>query len=122
MNEFDIPILKKTYELYKEFYVYCKSFPKQDRYVLGQKCEDIIAEILQYLLSASGLPKAEKIPELDKASAKLNLLRVYIRLAKDIRALDNKKYVALQTYIDEIGRMLGGWKKSVKEVEVKASP
>ena len=34
---------------------------------------------------------------------------------KDIKSIDNKKYLALQTTIDEIGRMLGGWIKSVKE-------
>lgn len=111
MNEFDIPIFKKSYDLYKEFYICLKTFPKQDRYSLGQKSETVLTEILECLLTATGLPKAEKLPYLDKASGKLNLLRIYMRLAKDIKVMDNKKYIFFQDSVDEIGRMLGGWKK-----------
>lgn len=114
MDNFDVPIFKKSYDLYKEFYLCLKNFPKVDRYSLGQKCEVLIMEILDCLLLASGLPKTSKAPYLDTASAKLNLLRVHLRLAKDIRALDNQKYIVLQEMVDEIGRMLGGWRKSVK--------
>lgn len=114
MNEFDVPIFKKSYDLYKEFYICLKTFPKQDRYSLGQKSESLMTEILECLLTATGLPKAEKLPHLDKASGKLNILRIYIRLAKDIKAMDNKQYIFFQYSVDEIGRMLGGWKKSVQ--------
>jgi|GEM_PF-3414003 len=52
--------------------------------------------------------------QLDNASVKLNLLRVLIRLSHDTKTLDGKKYTTIQQQIDEIGRMLGGWIKSVK--------
>jgi len=52
---------------------------------------------------------------LEQTSLKLNLLRVFLRLCKEVKAIDNKKYVLLQEKIDEIGRMLGGWIKSTKE-------
>ena len=45
---------------------------------------------------------------------KIDVLRVLIRLAKEIKALDNKKYLISQECLDEIGRMLGGWIKSTK--------
>jgi len=108
---------KKSYDLYKEFYSCLKIFPKQDRYALGQKSETILMEILECLLTATGLPKAEKLPFLDKASGKLNILRIYMRLAKDIKAMDNKKYIFFQESVDEIGRMLGGWKKSIQPLQ-----
>ena len=114
MNEFDVPIFKKSYELYKEFYICVKTFPKQDRYSVGQKCELTMTELLECLLHATGMSKEKKIPYLEKASDKLNILRVYLRLAKDVKALDNKKYVFFEGSVDEIGRMLGGWKKSVQ--------
>ena len=59
--------------------------------------------------------KAEKLPILEKASVKLNFLRVFFRLMKEIKTIDNKKYAILQELADEIGRMLGGWIKSTKE-------
>jgi uncharacterized protein YebE (UPF0316 family) len=64
---------------------------------------------------ASQLPKDDKIIVLEKTSSRLNFLRVFIRLSKDIRAIDNKKYILLQEPIDEIGRMLGGWMRSIRQ-------
>jgi len=52
---------------------------------------------------------------LEKTSIELNFLRVCIRLMKDIKAIDAKKYIVIEANLDEIGRMLGGWIKSTKE-------
>ncbi|MBU1091295.1 diversity-generating retroelement protein Avd [Patescibacteria group bacterium] len=115
MNELDIPIFKKTYELYKSFYGLRQTVAKQDRYTIWQRCENIILDILENILLASQLSKSDKLPILKKTSLRLNLLRVLIRLCKEIKAIDNKKYLLLQEMIDEIGRMLGGWIKSTKD-------
>lgn len=115
MNELDIPIFKKSYDLYKDFYTLRLSVPKQDRYTLWQKCENLLIEVLEGILFASQQSKLEKLPTLEKTSVKLNFLRVCIRLMKDIKAIDAKKYVIIEANLDEIGRMLGGWIKSTKE-------
>ena len=114
MDDFDIPIFKKTYDLYKTFYSYRTLIPKQDRYAIGERCETLILDVLENILAASKLQKAEKLPPLERASMKLNFLRVFVRLMKETKAIDGKKYIALETIIDEIGRMLGGWIRSVK--------
>lgn len=112
MEEFDIPIFKKICDMYKNFYSLRNSVPKQDRYTLWQKCETILLEILDSVLLASQMPKKEKLPVLEKASLQLNLFRIFVRLAKEVKALDNKRYSLLQENTDEVGRMLGGWIKS----------
>ena len=115
MNDLDIPIFKKTYELYKEFYSFRLSVPKQDRYTLWQKCESLLIEVLEGILFASQKSKPEKLPTLEKTSIKLNFLRVCIRLMKDVKAIDDKKYILTEAHLDEIGRMLGGWIKSTRD-------
>ena len=115
MNELEIPIFKKSYDLYKDFYTLRLSVSKQDRYTLWQKCESLLVDVLEGILFASQQSKQEKLPTLEKTSVKLNFLRVCIRLMKDIRAIDTKKYVIIEAKLDEIGRMLGGWIKSTKE-------
>ncbi|MDP3764435.1 MAG: diversity-generating retroelement protein Avd [bacterium] len=114
MDSFDIPLFKKTYDLYKEFYACLKGFPKQDKYSLGEKCNLILIEILGYLLEISSLDKLKRVTYLERVSVKLNLFRVYVRLAKDIGVLENKKYILIQEMVNEIGRMLGGWIRSSK--------
>ena len=115
MNDLDIPIFRKTYDLYKEFYSLRLSVPKQDRYALWQKCENLLIEVLEGVILASQQSKSEKLPTLEKTSVKLNFLRVCIRLMKDIEAIEAKKYVIIEAKIDEIGSQLGGWIKFTKD-------
>ncbi|EKE15829.1 MAG: hypothetical protein ACD_11C00103G0031 [uncultured bacterium] len=109
----EIPIIKKVYILYKTFYEYSKLFPKKDRYVLGGKCEEYIIETLELLLNASSAPRSEKQIFIKQANIKFDALKIFIRIANDIKMLDTKKYIAIQKQLQEIGRMLGGWQKSL---------
>ena len=115
MEELDIPIFKKAYDLTKKLYELRGTVPKHDRYALWQRCENLILEILEGILLASQLRKAQKLEPLEHVSVKLNVLRVFLRLAKDLKIMDLKKYGLLEEMVDEIGRMLGGWIKSTRE-------
>ena len=115
MDDFDIPIFKKSYELYKSFYVSRLLIPKQDRYTIWQRSENLILDLLEGILLASQAQRARKFEVLENTSVKLNLLRVFVRLMKETKAIEARKYVAFEVLIDEIGRMLGGWIKSVKD-------
>lgn len=108
----DIPIFQKTYELYKLFYQYLANFPKKDRYTLGARCENALLDLLESLTLANQLKKSEKSSVLQKASLSLDRTKVLIRLCKDLKIIDNKKYLILETTLQEIGRMLGGWLKA----------
>ena len=67
------------------------------------------------IITAGYLPHDQKMPVLQKASIKLDLLKILLRISSEIRCIDIKKYQHLAGYLIEIGKMLGGWIKSVKE-------
>lgn len=112
MNDLDIPILNKIHGLYKIFHEYRKIISKADRFTIYGRSEDLIIDIIELFLEAGYSKSGNKTPLLEKASVKLNTLRFFIRLMKEIRAIDLKKYISLQEIINEIGRMLGGWIRS----------
>lgn len=114
MDTNDIPIFKKLYELYKLLYQYRANVPKADRYSLWQRAEDNCLGLLELIIGASSSSKTDKLPALQTASVKLNSLRFLVRLAYETKAIDLKRYTTLQKLVDEIGRMLGGWIRSVK--------
>ncbi|MFH1029923.1 MAG: diversity-generating retroelement protein Avd [bacterium] len=114
MNDFDIPIFKKTYDLYKTLHEYRRLVPKNDRFTIFERAEQTTLDLIEGIMLASSQKAQEKIQTLESASLKLNMLRVFIRLMKDIKTLDGKKYITLENIIDEIGRMLGGWIRSNK--------
>lgn len=114
MNDFDIPILKKTYDLFRTFHEYRKVVPKHDRFTIFERTENTMLDLIEHLLSAGYGEKEGKRMSLERASVKLNTLRFFVRLMKETKSFDNKKYVVLQEMIDEIGRMLGGWMRSLE--------
>ena len=108
----DIPIFSKLYDLYKLFNQYLLLFPKAKRYSLGQKIDQLMLEIIELTITAGYLPKEQKLSVLQRASVKLDLLKILLRLSFETKCLDNKKYQQLVLQIVEVGRMLGGWIKA----------
>ncbi|MEK7103982.1 MAG: diversity-generating retroelement protein Avd [Patescibacteria group bacterium] len=104
-------MIHKISEFYKLFHQHLKLFPKAEKYSLGQKIENLTLEILELTFKVTYSIKTEKTQLLKDADAKIHLLKTLIRLAYEIRALDNKKYLALQEQLQEIGKMIGGWIK-----------
>ena len=70
--------------------------------------------MIELLIGAESAKKDWKSPLVEKASAKLSLLKILIRLSADLKIIDRAKYIKLQEQLQEIGRMLGGWLKSLK--------
>ncbi len=114
MKQFEVPIILKTYELYKEIHVLQKTIPKSDRYSLWVKIQNATLDILEGLLQVGYVTPENRTNFLTKISAKVDILRIFIRLAFDVKTINNSKYLHLQECLDEIGRMLGGWLKSTK--------
>lgn len=122
MDDLDVPIFQKTYTLYKNLHSLRAHITKQDRHTLWLRCENNTLQIIEELLTASTQPHETKQKPLERASIKLNVVRILIRLCKDTKAIDNNKYLALAAQIDEIGRMLGGWIKTTKSTPPQHFP
>lgn len=89
-------------------------FPKDSRYTLGAKIDNLFLETTELIIGGSYLDKLEKLIYLKRASVRLDLLKFFLQLAWEIESLNNKKYIALSEKLGDAGRMLGGWIKSLK--------
>lgn len=69
---------------------------------------------METLVMAKNAPKTLKAGYLIKASSKLEVAILKLRLLLDIKLINETKIFQIQTKLDEIGRMLGGWLKSVQ--------
>lgn len=78
---------------------------------MGQKIDNISLEIFELLFKSNVADKDQKLEILQNLSARLDLLKMLVRLAKDQKDLSIKAYLDLQALLQEIGRMLGGWLK-----------
>jgi hypothetical protein len=102
--------LKDSYRIWQEYLVH---FPRQNRYTLGTRIDAVFLSAIEYCFLASYAPKDAKLSLLSRTISQVDLLKLLLQLAWEIRALDNKKYAHLGEHLTEIGRMLGGWKKGL---------
>ena len=115
MQQLDIPIITKTYELYRDLHDLQKGIPKMERYSLWSRIETTALQMLEGFVHVGYLPLEQRGQRLASLAAQVDMLRMFIRLTVDIKVLPMKKAVAIQERLDEIGRMLGGWTKSVRQ-------
>ena len=105
-----LPIFQKSFDLMVRVYEETHNFSQEYKYSLGQKIEDVCLELLDWIIIANS--EKDKKPCLGKANQQVERLRIYIRLCHSLNIISKKKYEVLSKYIDEIGRMAGGWLKS----------
>jgi len=88
-----------------------RHFPKMERHVLGAEIRRSMWSLLRLIVICN--KRYHKKTTLQDLDAELDLLRSQIRIAKSLGYLDFKKYETWAKLNDEIGRMVGGWVKSI---------
>lgn len=94
--------------------------PKKSRFTLGAKIDSTFIEVIELIFMAGLSSKEKKLPFLDKAVSKFDLLKFFLRISWEIKTLDNKKYITISEPLNGIGKMLGGWYRNLlKETSAK---
>lgn len=106
-------VLTKTKEAYSLWFQTLANFPKVYRYNLGGKIENYFLSLLENIFIAVYLSGERKSAQLSMAILKLDSLKFFLQLAWENKCLSNIKYSSLSEQLDEVGRMLGGWKKGL---------
>ena len=78
----ELVIITKTYDLILWSCNHTGRFPRQHRFVLGERLERTLYDLLETLIRAKY--SRERTPLLNEANLKLEILRFQIRLAKDL--------------------------------------
>lgn len=106
-------LLQKILDMMEYAYVALRQFPKSEKYALATDIKHCMNLILGYAIEArKHYYKKTTLQNMDVEIAKL---RVFIRLSYRLRFIDMQKYEIWSKMVDEIGKMLGGWLKTVKK-------
>ena len=108
-----LPIITRLVQTYKLWQNIIQHFPKKSRFTLGAKIDSTFIEVIELIFTAGSLPRDKKLPYLQKAVSKFDLLKFFLQVSWEIKALDNKKYAVISESLSEIGKMLGGWHKNL---------
>lgn len=105
----ELPVIVKAYDLLKYLIPQLAKFPKDQRYLLGQRIEEQTISLLEDFIEAQY--SKDKAEILKRANLRLAKLRYLIRLSKDMGFLAINRYQHICRLCDEIGAMAGGWLK-----------
>jgi len=93
-------------------------FPKSYRFSIGQRLADSSLELLMRLTDAGF--RVDRKQSLEIAQREVNRLRLLLRLAKELKILPMQSWTFATGEVDEMGRMTGGWMRSVSGRTVEA--
>lgn len=108
-------MLAKAKTAYSLWLIILNDFPRVRRYALGGKIEYYFLELLEAIFISLYLPPPQKIIRLTLAIAKLDGLKFFLQLAWENKSVSQDKYLGLSEQLNEIGRMIGGWKKGLEK-------
>jgi len=107
-------VLIKAKDAYAQWFIIVSDFPKTHRYTLGGKIESYFLELLESIFISLYLPTEQKYSRLTAAISKLDGVKFFLQLAWERKCVTSDKYAELSGLLEEIGKMLGGWRKGLE--------
>jgi len=108
------PVVQKAYEAALWLIPKAGRFPRAHRFTIGDRLVNHVIDLVESLASAAYAGASQRAALLEHANQRINGLRYVLRLAKDLQLLNTESYGHGAGLLEEIGRMLGGWRRSGK--------
>jgi len=108
-------VIIKAKNAYSIWFKYLIDFPKTYRYSLGAKIDGYFLELLENIFTSLYLSGEQKINRITISISKLDGVKFFLQLAWENKCMPNNKHIALSEQLDEIGKMLGGWRKGLEK-------
>lgn len=88
------------------------TFPKKQRFILGQQIENSALACLRLIIEANNSRCTDTVLlKLDLLNVELEVLRDLLRVAYEVNFLKGTSLGYIVAQIDEVGKMRGGWAK-----------
>lgn len=89
--------------------------PKSAR-PLGRKIDETFAGLLEVIFRAAYASFEDKKMFLGIGIAKLDILKFFLQIAWEDKIISTPKYAEISEGVQEVGRMLGGWKNQILKI------
>ena len=107
----ETPLFAKLYDLLAWLTPCVEKFPRPQRFILATRILDSGFACHQQLIRARKVTGAERAEALLQADIELETLRLQWRLAHELRCVSTNQYEHGARLMDEVGRLLGAWRK-----------
>lgn len=118
MNE--APIFPRTYDMLCWLLPATLKYPREHRYALALRTQQAAFDFYELIVQAR--KTRHKRDLLIQADVKLEQVRLYLRLARDLNLLSVRQYEHVTRLGSEVGALLGDWLKRIGSNQTATLP
>lgn len=105
----NLPVYKTSYDLLCKIFQLAKNFSKEYKYTLGEKLKNEIIELIILIFKANS--HYEKKPYLEQARWNIEVVRLLLRLIKDLHQVNVATFVEVNQLVESVSKQLTAWEK-----------
>ena len=105
-----LPVYKTSYDLLLEIFNFSKNMEREYKYTIGESLKKETVELITNIYRANS--SQEKKTLLQKARENIEVVRLYLRLIKDLKQIDLAKFVRINVLIESVSKQLSFWQKA----------
>ena len=107
----NLPVYKLGYDLLIALYEHSKLFTKEYKYTIGEKLKSESLELLLNVYKANKSKKETRLAYIDAARQNIEVVRLLLRITKDLKIMGVKGFVFLNVQVEELSKQLTSWHK-----------
>jgi len=105
----ELPVYKATYDLLLEIFKFTKEFGKEYKYTVGESLKKQTIDLLTLIYRANS--RKDKQEVLQEARELIEVIRLFVRLMKDMQQISLKRFVEVNLKIENVSKQLAGWQR-----------
>ena len=106
----ELPVYKAKYDLLLSIFQFTRDFNREYKYTVGESLKKETIELLTLIYRANS--KYQKVEILQTAREQIEVIRLLIRLMKDMKQISLGKFVKINVVVENVSKQLTGWQKS----------
>lgn len=89
--------------------------PRTARYTTGTRIENQFLDLLELIYKAYYASLENKSEKIVEAINKNDIIKYLLQIAYENKFVKEKEYLELSVKLQEVGKILGGWKKGIEQ-------
>jgi len=95
-----------------EIFRFTKNISKEFKYTVGESLKKETTKLITLIYRANS--KKDKYDVIQEARERIEIIRLFIRLMKDLKQISIKRFVLVNKQIENVSKQLTGWQKKIK--------
>ena len=111
-----LPVYKTSYDFLLKTFQLTKHFDREFKYTLGESLKNETIMLISNIYRANS--SQTKFALIQAARENLEVIRLYLRLLKDLKQVNLDKFIKLNESIESVSKQLCAWQKSNKVITI----